>query len=1845
MAIENAMSTSSGGMNAGTVYCQVAIRGIPAAVKDLQGFNSSVKTAATESRKEFGEIASSIDRTTVAMTAIAAAGAAAVGHVVKVAGAFEQLTISMETLLGNKDAAKEFLDDLREWEPRTPYTMEALSGFARQLMAAGIASKEIIPAFQAIGDMASALGANEMQIKRFVQAIQEIRNGAPLGRQLLRMTMDIPGFNPYKALADGMGKSVEEIHELQKKGALDAKEVTEALFKSMEKAYGGAMQKQMQSLNGQISSFKTKVWNAEIALGTALLPQIKGATASLGHMVDRFNSLTDAQKNAWAATMLGIPVTALGIAALTALTSKTIGLVSYTVKLSAALRERAQATLQTSLTTYEAVIADEAAAKATLDATLANNTATTAEKAQATAQYNTARARLQGAAVAISTSVSTAAANARQAATALLAAEAEFARTSAQMKAIVASELFTEAQIEQITVQHMAATEALQQAKANDALAASQLRVAQTGRAMSGTFLGLTPATWALVAAIAALFAAYKLYAYYQEEALKAVHASEAVTQQQIEAINGEIATRRAAIKELDTEKLRRQNMHNELERLLLVYEELTGKTRLTTSEHMKLSTVKQDLTRKMAAVRTELGMQRKAWDGNASSIKEAMGALVDFTDTEKKIFLAKAAYEVPKAKRETLEARKERQQLQNDIAWQKKIIADWEPKITAAKEAMEFADNDTRADYERNIQEAKRKIAAAKSEIARMSQLLTEAAAKEAYKSIEYQGKREAQQAYESMTDEQIEEMRRRAEETGAEYTALQQAKMNALDAQTEGKEAEIAALEHLAGLQTSEVKRLQESGAQAKMIIAAQKDLNTTNRRLAALRKQANGDAKEAEKETKEWIDRLEAQYTNARAILEKNQASGGASAAEVKAVGAARQALLAGLEAASKKASGTSTGAEYQTKMLEIQNEQANIANKRREDELAIAGARAEQTRNLQDDVEEAKKLLAVRQQELDIAKRAEQEMPDAYATARQNLINAENAVRERTNALWQQSIDDIAAKYAIASTNLDRTAILRNELEEAKKLLAVRQQEAEIAKHTEKKQPQSYATARQNLVNAEKAVQEKSNALQQSTEISLEAVITGLATWRQRMLEGKTDAEEILAINLRTGEALRGVAESVQQAYDLGTIDAATAEERLTMLQKAAIVETDRTAIARARIDLYTEEVARVTKLNEIGALGADDAAKRVVAWRQRMLEGKTNAKEILDINLRAGEALRSIASSVQEQYDLGNTSAAVADAQLAMLQKATTLESDRADIVKARIGLFTEEVSRVSKLNEIGALAADDAVKRLMALRESTTLITDSYARTVAQRDIDAQVLAVHTRRASLLDKMVARGEAGTEQARTELLLIRAHLSTLEQTEEVRQAIANIDQQAIGLYDLGMSINERTVALERDRLQAAGIWTQKMEMAYLRRRTALIDEKLSNEQLRLTDQQRATLMSEQAEIAGKIVAINREITEQRRQWAREDRENDKQLAQAKGEWSLVQQEAASQAEALRALADYSQTLVVSTLYGGITPEMLREKWNAYLAAYRTWVGDQKALADATKAQARDAADAQQELTDAYAGDRSPVEEALRALEQKRLAYERIKEDVEAENNPEKRARLAADQKRAQAAVIKAERDLWKAQFAGLGESIWDYQRDRSAIGRYFDKVAQEAGKRAFEKLWESFTRRKKKDGSEGPSEADKLLGSLLTSRIGRAIGLDKVAGYFAGERGKKLAAGALASYGAYRAITGNETTDSRQGTQQGALAGGMAGFQVGGPIGAAVGAIVGGLFGGLDARKRYEQEAQRVREQMLEELRKLNNTLTPMSDYFRSMNLNMLPSGMTYGAMATGYAATTSRGSW
>jgi tape measure domain-containing protein len=207
----------------------------------------------------FGKTAGVMGRTVARGFALVAGGAIiAGGGMLKLAGEMEQNEIAFATLFGSAKRGHEMLADLAQFAKVTPFEMPGLIDATRRLKAMGFATQDIIPMLTSIGDAASALGVGQEGIDRITTAIGQMAAKGKVSGEEMRQLAEA-GIPAWQILADTLGVSVDEAMKKVEARTVDAGTFIAAFQEDTAKRFGGAMQKQSQTLLGLFSTLKDTV--------------------------------------------------------------------------------------------------------------------------------------------------------------------------------------------------------------------------------------------------------------------------------------------------------------------------------------------------------------------------------------------------------------------------------------------------------------------------------------------------------------------------------------------------------------------------------------------------------------------------------------------------------------------------------------------------------------------------------------------------------------------------------------------------------------------------------------------------------------------------------------------------------------------------------------------------------------------------------------------------------------------------------------------------------------------------------------------------------------------------------------------------------------------------------------------------------------------------------------------------------------------------------------------------------------------------------------------------------------------------------------------------------------------------------------------------------------------------------------------------------------------------------------------------------------------------------------------------------------------------------------------------
>ena len=203
---------------------------------------------------------------------------------VNLAGSFERSRVAWGVFLKDVGEGSKMFGELYALAQRTPLTFQGVESAAQMLKGFGLATEEIIPTLERMGDVARG---NDETMQRLALAYgQALAQGRVLTRDLYQFVN--AGVPIFEALSQVMGKSVEQVQALVTEGKVGFPEIENAL-RSLTEAGGqfeGMMEKTAQTYEGKLSIAKDN-WKAMLAeMGKSLQDSLKS-------WLDDFNEYSD----------------------------------------------------------------------------------------------------------------------------------------------------------------------------------------------------------------------------------------------------------------------------------------------------------------------------------------------------------------------------------------------------------------------------------------------------------------------------------------------------------------------------------------------------------------------------------------------------------------------------------------------------------------------------------------------------------------------------------------------------------------------------------------------------------------------------------------------------------------------------------------------------------------------------------------------------------------------------------------------------------------------------------------------------------------------------------------------------------------------------------------------------------------------------------------------------------------------------------------------------------------------------------------------------------------------------------------------------------------------------------------------------------------------------------------------------------------------------------------------------------------------------------------------------------------------------------------------------------------
>lgn len=223
------------------------------AQRDMQNLNRQTKRL----DKGFGGLTRSL-----AGIGVALGGAFSIKAIVDTTARFEDLRTSLSSVTGSAEEGARAFEFISEFATKTQFGVEDLSKTFIQLKAAGIEPTEKL--LTTFTDTA-AVTTDQLGSLQAITALLARTTGGGLGLEELERLGD-RGIPVYRILKEEIGLARDQISEFGKTQE-GAAQITEALFRGLDKSFGGATAARVNNLSTRMSNLNIAITNAADTLG------------------------------------------------------------------------------------------------------------------------------------------------------------------------------------------------------------------------------------------------------------------------------------------------------------------------------------------------------------------------------------------------------------------------------------------------------------------------------------------------------------------------------------------------------------------------------------------------------------------------------------------------------------------------------------------------------------------------------------------------------------------------------------------------------------------------------------------------------------------------------------------------------------------------------------------------------------------------------------------------------------------------------------------------------------------------------------------------------------------------------------------------------------------------------------------------------------------------------------------------------------------------------------------------------------------------------------------------------------------------------------------------------------------------------------------------------------------------------------------------------------------------------------------------------------------------------------------------------------------------------------------
>lgn len=205
----------------------------------------------------------------------------------------EKYTKSFETFLGDAEEAGKVVNKIKEDASKTPFDTANLIQANQMLISTNENADNAREVILALGDAVTATGGGNAELTRMAANLQQIKNAGQATALDIKQ-FAYAGIDIYGLLAAYTGKTVAEVKDM----TVSYEVLTEALKSASKQGgkYYNAMNDASETLTGQTNQLTAEVKSMSGELTKGLMPVAKKVVGKAKELIQKFNSLSDSEK-------------------------------------------------------------------------------------------------------------------------------------------------------------------------------------------------------------------------------------------------------------------------------------------------------------------------------------------------------------------------------------------------------------------------------------------------------------------------------------------------------------------------------------------------------------------------------------------------------------------------------------------------------------------------------------------------------------------------------------------------------------------------------------------------------------------------------------------------------------------------------------------------------------------------------------------------------------------------------------------------------------------------------------------------------------------------------------------------------------------------------------------------------------------------------------------------------------------------------------------------------------------------------------------------------------------------------------------------------------------------------------------------------------------------------------------------------------------------------------------------------------------------------------------------------------------------------------------------------------